>query len=393
MNQAPVNTALKASRYFEYAGRGELAETSFYENPRGVVFYHDMCAPMSEEAHGYCSRAECICTVLAWAHGYETFAARAGVLPAGNHTEYLEAVRGYVARRRIPTFIVCGKKDLQRLKPHASAPIKLLGTDVMLAIWNRDKVQTVTDAAELPGALATLYESVYDFSCGYGNTLRPFKYFIGSDIDRKCLNYIEREIMRPPPPPPSKAPPLQSVKEIKIVSIKQITPYHRNVRHNDRTVEQLVAIIPKVGFNVPLVLDRNNVIVKGHARWAAGIKLKMKALPCVYTDADEETIKLDRLADNKLHELTQWDDEQLQAEIASLTLGYDIDLEALGFAPASLEAFLPPADGTGADAAGFAPGEDSITPAEVAATVNTDAGKYEQCVCNKCGNVMFVKVA
>ena len=43
--------------------------------------------------------------------------------------------------------------------------------------------------------LAQRYRGVYDFSCGYGNALRPFGYIIGSDIDKKCLDYIAREIL------------------------------------------------------------------------------------------------------------------------------------------------------------------------------------------------------
>src|SRR5438309_6277653 len=94
------------------------------------------------------------------------------------------------------------------------------------------------------------------------------------------------------------------VSQMAMVQTSQIRPYHRNARKNDATVEKLVELIPKVGFNVPLVLDRQNVIVKGHTRWKAAIRLGLEQLPCVYTDADPESIKLDRLADNRVQEFS-----------------------------------------------------------------------------------------
>ena len=89
-------------------------------------------------------------------------------------------------------------------------------------------------------------------------------------------------------------------KEIVMMPISKVKPYVRNPRKNDKTVKLLVDIIPKVGFNVPIVVDKNGVIVKGHARFTAAIRLGMTEVPCIVTDADEEAIKLDRIADNKI---------------------------------------------------------------------------------------------
>ena len=84
--------------------------------------------------------------------------------------------------------------------------------------------------------------------------------------------------------------------EIIMVPIDKIIPYEKNPRKNSKTVELLVKVIPKVGFNVPLVLDTENVIVKGHARWLAAKQLGMTEVPCIYSYADPETIKADRIA-------------------------------------------------------------------------------------------------
>lgn len=98
---------------------------------------------------------------------------------------------------------------------------------------------------------------------------------------------------------------MEIVNQIVMKKISEVKPYVRNPRKNDKTVNLLVEIIPKVGFNVPLVIDRNGIIVKGHARYAAAIRLGMEEIPCVVTDADEETIKLDRLADNRISEFSE----------------------------------------------------------------------------------------
>ena len=66
---------------------------------------------------------------------------------------------------------------------------------------------------------------------------------------------------------------MEIVNQIVMKKISEVKPYVRNPRKNDKTVNLLVEIIPKVGFNVPLVIDRNGIIVKGHARYAAAIRL------------------------------------------------------------------------------------------------------------------------
>ena len=112
--------------------------------------------------------------------------------------------------------------------------------------------------------------------------------------------------------------------EIIMVPIDKIIPYEKNPRKNSKTVELLVKVIPKVGFNVPLVLDTENVIVKGHARWLAAKQLGMTEVPCIYSYADPETIKADRIADNKVFEFTRWVQEELLHELDIIDIGIDL---------------------------------------------------------------------
>lgn len=51
--------------------------------------------------------------------------------------------------------------------------------------------------------------------------------------------------------------------DIVMKPVNEIIPYWRNPRRNDKTVDALVPVIQKYGFNVPIVVDKNGVVVKG----------------------------------------------------------------------------------------------------------------------------------
>jgi len=196
--------------------------------------------------------------------------------------------------------------------------------------------------------------------------------------------------------------------------LSEVKPYVRNPRKNDKTVELLVEIIPKVGFNVPLVIDKNGVIVKGHARYAAAIRLGMKEVPCVITDADEEAIKLDRLADNKISEFSEWINEELLHEVDMLNLDFDFDLEALGFPAmddfdfddlpdddagheteeekrARYAAYLEQAAKDEAVNAAITTQEQIDKAKAAAGSIAEKPARYFKVVCEQCGKVMFIK--
>ena len=121
------------------------------------------------------------------------------------------------------------------------------------------------------------------------------------------------------------------VQEIVLKGISEIKPYFRNPRDNEKTVRALVKLIPQAGFNVPILIDENNVIVKGHARYKAAIQLGMEKVPCVYSVADEETNMMDRLTDNKTSELAEWVDDKLRHELDMLDTSLARDIAELGF--------------------------------------------------------------
>lgn len=106
----------------------------------------------------------------------------------------------------------------------------------------------------------------------------------------------------------------------------------KNPRKNDRAVEPVANSIKEFGFRVPLVIDKDNVIVTGHTRYKAAKKLGMETVPCIKADdLSDEQIKAFRLADNKVGEISEWDTELLDLECADLFADSNIDLELFGF--------------------------------------------------------------
>lgn len=112
------------------------------------------------------------------------------------------------------------------------------------------------------------------------------------------------------------------------IEISRLREYENNPRNNDKAVEKVAASIREFGFKVPIVIDKNNVIVCGHTRVRAAKQLKLDVVPCIVADdLTPEQIRAFRLADNKTSEFSDWDIEKLDAELAAL----DLDMTLFGF--------------------------------------------------------------
>lgn len=113
-------------------------------------------------------------------------------------------------------------------------------------------------------------------------------------------------------------------------SVDEIIPYENNPRKNDKAVPAVAKSIQEFGFKVPIVIDKNNIIVNGHTRLKAAKKLGLETVPCIVADdLTPEQIRAFRLADNKVGEIATWDDDKLEEELTELT-GI-IDMQDFGF--------------------------------------------------------------
>lgn len=115
------------------------------------------------------------------------------------------------------------------------------------------------------------------------------------------------------------------------LSIDEIIPYENNPRKNDNAVDKVAESIKEFGFKVPIIIDKDNIIIAGHTRYKAAKKLDIKKVPVIITeDLTEEQVKAFRIMDNKSSEFATWDYEALLVEMESLKLE-DYNLELTGF--------------------------------------------------------------
>lgn len=110
--------------------------------------------------------------------------------------------------------------------------------------------------------------------------------------------------------------------------VNDLIPYERNPRNNDMAVDAVASSIREFGFKVPIVIDKDGVIIAGHTRLKAAKQLELETVPCIIADdLSEEQVKAFRLADNKVGEIATWDIDLLTTELEEL----DIDMSEFGF--------------------------------------------------------------
>ena len=115
------------------------------------------------------------------------------------------------------------------------------------------------------------------------------------------------------------------------VRIEKVKPYDKNPRKNKAAVDYVANSIKEFGFQQPIVVDKDMVVIAGHTRLKAAKKLKLKEVPVVIADnLTEEQVKAYRLADNKTAEKAEWDFDLLTDELLSLQ-ELDFDMEQFGF--------------------------------------------------------------
>lgn len=124
------------------------------------------------------------------------------------------------------------------------------------------------------------------------------------------------------------------------LKVSDLIPYINNPRNNENAVDKVASSIKEFGFKVPIVIDKNNVVVNGHTRLLASKKLGLEEVPCIIADdLTDAQIKALRIADNKTSEYATWDEELLKIELEQLE-ELNFDLELTGFELDELEDFI-----------------------------------------------------
>lgn len=118
-------------------------------------------------------------------------------------------------------------------------------------------------------------------------------------------------------------------KEYPFIDIAELKPYENNARlHPQEQIDKIVNSINEFGFITPVIIDENNTILVGHGRTQAAKQAGLEQVPYRrITNLTDEQKRAYILADNKLSDIAEWDEELLQMELENISL----DMTAFGF--------------------------------------------------------------
>jgi ParB-like chromosome segregation protein Spo0J len=139
--------------------------------------------------------------------------------------------------------------------------------------------------------------------------------------------------------------------------IDRIKPYDKNPRRNDKAIAAVAESIREFGFRQPIVVDKDGVIVVGHTRYKAALKLGLATVPVhVAADLTPQQARAYRIADNRTNEAAEWDVDLLPIELGELRDG-GADMTLLGFTDKELAEYLKEFDTDIEDGEGDAAGD------------------------------------
>jgi hypothetical protein len=122
--------------------------------------------------------------------------------------------------------------------------------------------------------------------------------------------------------------------QINYLESAALVPDVNNPRvHKERQIKALIKSIQTFGFNIPIAIDSSCKVISGHARLEAAKKIGLDRIPVIYLDhLTSEQVKAFMIADNRLSEMSVWDDNLLATQLKELsTVDLGFDLEATGF--------------------------------------------------------------
>ncbi|MBG0793057.1 ParB N-terminal domain-containing protein [Methylocystis sp. H62] len=139
---------------------------------------------------------------------------------------------------------------------------------------------------------------------------------------------------------------------VEYVEPTNLKAYQKNPRaHSADQVEQIAESVKAFGFVSPLLIDAEGIVIAGHGRLAAAKRLKLAQVPVIRIDhLVEAQKKALRIADNRLAELSGWDEKLLAIEFTNLIeidaeCRLDFEIEATGFSFAQIDQLIESSKG------------------------------------------------
>lgn len=116
--------------------------------------------------------------------------------------------------------------------------------------------------------------------------------------------------------------------KIEYLQVEELNEYENNARkHGEEDICKIAQSIERYGFNDPIGVWKDNIIIEGHGRLEAAKLLGMETVPCIKLDhlTDEQRREY-AIAHNRTAEFSEWDWSKLEKELSELDFG-DFDLE------------------------------------------------------------------
>lgn len=131
----------------------------------------------------------------------------------------------------------------------------------------------------------------------------------------------------------------QKLGTINYRKIDELIAYDGNPRkHSKNQLSKLTASIREFGFAMPVLVDCEDVIIAGHARVEAARTAGMHEVPVLVADQwSKAQVRAYRLADNRLAELSDWNEELLAVELAAIIEFDETSIEILGWETAEID--------------------------------------------------------
>lgn len=129
--------------------------------------------------------------------------------------------------------------------------------------------------------------------------------------------------------------------EIEWRDISKISEYSMNAKkHPDSQISKIATSISEFGFSSPILVDGDGIIIAGHGRYLAAVKLGLKKIPTlVRADLTPTQVKQLRIADNKISELSELDLDALTLDLAWLQEA-GADLGLTGFEQSEVDSLM-----------------------------------------------------
>lgn len=122
------------------------------------------------------------------------------------------------------------------------------------------------------------------------------------------------------------------------VNIDSLVEWEHNPRINTEAVSKVARSIERFGFASPVIArEKDSMVIAGHTRIAAARSLGLQTVPVRYMKLSRTEAELLAIADNKLGEISDWNEDMLKDILAALP---ENDLDDIGFSQDELDSLL-----------------------------------------------------